>query len=154
MRDRPELSSGNAWPAHRSRASSGGECVDFLRLRRLDERDLSRVAQQQPRHQGAGEAEQRSDHERQLEARGQRLERAAAGASCVRGGQRAEHGQTERAAQAGTGVGRRRVEHPIAGPMVFEHAVFNPSEAPDQRLVLYTPLPEEDTAAKLARLLR
>jgi transcriptional regulator with XRE-family HTH domain len=55
---------------------------------------------------------------------------------------------------AGTGVGRRRVEHPIAGPMVFEHAVFNPSEAPDQRLVLYTPLPEEDTAAKLARLLR
>jgi hypothetical protein len=38
--------------------------------------------------------------------------------------------------------------------MVFEHAVFNPSEAPDQRLVLYTPLPEEDTAAKLARLLR
>jgi transcriptional regulator with XRE-family HTH domain len=55
---------------------------------------------------------------------------------------------------AGTGVGRRQVEHPIAGPMVFEHAVFNPSEAPDQRLVLYTPLPEEDTAAKLARLLR
>jgi transcriptional regulator with XRE-family HTH domain len=54
---------------------------------------------------------------------------------------------------AGTGVGRKQVEHPIAGPMVFEHAVFNPSEAPDQRLVLYTPLPEEDTAAKMARLL-
>jgi hypothetical protein len=37
--------------------------------------------------------------------------------------------------------------------MVFEHAVFNPAESPDQRLVLYTPLPEEDTPAKLARLL-
>jgi transcriptional regulator with XRE-family HTH domain len=54
---------------------------------------------------------------------------------------------------AGTGVGRKQVEHPIAGSMVFEHAVFNPAEAPEQRLVLYTPLPEEDTAAKLARLL-
>ena len=37
--------------------------------------------------------------------------------------------------------------------MVFEHAVFNPSEAPEQRLVLYTPMPEQDTPAKLARLL-
>ena len=54
---------------------------------------------------------------------------------------------------AGTGVGRKLVEHPIAGPMVFEHAVFNPAKSPDQRLVLYTPLPEEDTPAKLARLL-
>jgi transcriptional regulator with XRE-family HTH domain len=54
---------------------------------------------------------------------------------------------------AGTGVGRRQVEHPVAGRMVFEHAVFNPSEAPEQRLVLYTPMPEEDTPAKLARLL-
>ena len=50
-------------------------------------------------------------------------------------------------------MGRKQVEHPIAGPMVFEHAVFNPSEAPEQRLVLYTPMPEQDTPAKLARLL-
>ena len=54
---------------------------------------------------------------------------------------------------AGTGVGRKEVNHPIAGRMVFEHALFNPAEAPEQRLVLYTPLPEDDTPAKFARLL-
>jgi transcriptional regulator with XRE-family HTH domain len=54
---------------------------------------------------------------------------------------------------AGTGVGRKEVDHPIAGRLVFEHAVFNPAEAPEQRLVLYTPLPDEDTPAKLAKLL-
>ena len=37
--------------------------------------------------------------------------------------------------------------------MVFEHASFNPSETPELRLVLYTPVPEHDTPAKLARLL-
>ena len=36
---------------------------------------------------------------------------------------------------------------------MFEHAVFNPTEAPEQRLILYTPVPEQDTPAKLARLL-
>ena len=51
------------------------------------------------------------------------------------------------------GVGRKEIRHPREGLMVFEHAVFNPAEAPDQRLVLYSPLPEEDTPAKLARLL-
>jgi len=50
-------------------------------------------------------------------------------------------------------VGRKEVNHPIAGRMVFEHALFNPAEAPEQRLVLYTPLPEDDTPAKFARLL-
>ena len=54
---------------------------------------------------------------------------------------------------SGAGVGRKEVHHPVAGVMVFEHAVFNPAEAPDQRLVLYSPLPEQDTPAKLARLL-
>jgi hypothetical protein len=37
--------------------------------------------------------------------------------------------------------------------MVFEMAVFNPQEYPDQRLVLYSPVPDEDTPAKLARLM-
>jgi transcriptional regulator with XRE-family HTH domain len=54
---------------------------------------------------------------------------------------------------ASAGVGRKELNHPIAGRMVFEHAVFNPAEAPEQRLALYTPLPEEDTPAKLAALL-
>lgn len=54
---------------------------------------------------------------------------------------------------ARTGQGRKRIEHPVAGTLIFEHAVFHPTEAPDQRLILYTPVPEEDTPAKLADLL-
>lgn len=54
---------------------------------------------------------------------------------------------------ARSGEGRKRVHHPVEGLLVFEHAVFNPVEVPDQRLILYSPLPEEDTRAKLARLL-
>jgi transcriptional regulator with XRE-family HTH domain len=54
---------------------------------------------------------------------------------------------------AGTGAGRKEVNHPVAGRMVFEHAVFHPAESPEQRLALYSPLPDEDTPAKLARLL-
>jgi transcriptional regulator with XRE-family HTH domain len=52
-----------------------------------------------------------------------------------------------------SGEGRKEINHPIEGKLVFEHAVFHPSEAPEQRLVLYTPVPEHDTTAKLARLL-
>jgi transcriptional regulator with XRE-family HTH domain len=54
---------------------------------------------------------------------------------------------------ARTGVGRKVITHPVVGTMVFEHAVFNPQESPEQRLVLYSPLPEDETPAKLARLL-
>jgi transcriptional regulator with XRE-family HTH domain len=50
-------------------------------------------------------------------------------------------------------LGRKEVRHPVVGMMVFEHAVFHPGEAPEQRLALYSPLPEHDTAAKLARLM-
>jgi hypothetical protein len=49
--------------------------------------------------------------------------------------------------------GRKRIEHPRVGTLIFEHAVFHPSEAPDQRLILYTPTADEDTPAKLAELL-
>ncbi len=52
----------------------------------------------------------------------------------------------------GTG-GRKELSHPAVGAMVFEHAVFHPAEAPDQRLILYSPLPDEDTPAKLQTLL-
>jgi hypothetical protein len=37
--------------------------------------------------------------------------------------------------------------------MSFSHAVFHPAEKLDQRLVLYSPMPENETAAKLARLM-
>jgi transcriptional regulator with XRE-family HTH domain len=51
-------------------------------------------------------------------------------------------------------VGRKEVIHPEAGVLVFEHAVFHPVEAPEQRLALHSPLPEQDTPAKLARLMQ
>ena len=41
----------------------------------------------------------------------------------------------------------------MAGFLAFEHAVFHPDEAPEQRLILYSPLPDYDTPAKLAQLL-
>jgi transcriptional regulator with XRE-family HTH domain len=51
------------------------------------------------------------------------------------------------------GEGRKEIHHPQEGLMVFEMAVLNPQETPDQRLVLYSPVPEHDTPAKLARLM-
>ena len=52
-----------------------------------------------------------------------------------------------------TGEGRKDLRHPLAGMMSFSHAVFHPAEESEQRLVLYSPLPENDTAEKLARLM-
>ncbi len=54
---------------------------------------------------------------------------------------------------ARVGEGRKEIHHPIAGTLVFEHAVFNPVEASEQRLTLYSPVPDTDTAEKLAELL-
>jgi transcriptional regulator with XRE-family HTH domain len=50
-------------------------------------------------------------------------------------------------------AGRKEIDHPVAGRLVFEHAVFRPDDASDQRLVLYVPLAEHDTPAKLPRLM-
>jgi transcriptional regulator with XRE-family HTH domain len=49
--------------------------------------------------------------------------------------------------------GRKRIRHPVVGDMVFEHAIFRRDGEADQRLVLYSPLPEYDTAAKVRQLL-
>ncbi len=54
---------------------------------------------------------------------------------------------------ARAGEGRKEINHPEAGLLVFEHAVFNPADAPEQRLVLYSPMPEHDTPEKLAAML-
>jgi hypothetical protein len=51
------------------------------------------------------------------------------------------------------GSGRKTIHHPVVGTMLFEHAVFHPHENPDQRMVLYSPMPDKDTPAKLAQLL-
>ena len=40
---------------------------------------------------------------------------------------------------ARAGEGRKEIDHPIAGTLVFEHAVFYPVEASEQRLTLYSP---------------
>jgi hypothetical protein len=53
----------------------------------------------------------------------------------------------------GTGEGRKDLRHPLAGRLSFEHAVFHHGDSSDQRLLLYSPLPDHDTPAKLARLL-
>jgi transcriptional regulator with XRE-family HTH domain len=50
--------------------------------------------------------------------------------------------------------GRKDLRHPVAGPMSFSHVVFHPAEKLEQRLILYTPLPENETAAKLEALMR
>jgi hypothetical protein len=51
------------------------------------------------------------------------------------------------------GEGRKEIHHPVEGRMEFEMAVFSPQESPDQRLVLYSPVPEHDTPQKLERLM-
>ncbi len=48
----------------------------------------------------------------------------------------------------------KRINHPAAGRMAFEHMSFSVPDAVDMRLVVYTPLDEDGTAAKLSALLR
>jgi transcriptional regulator with XRE-family HTH domain len=51
-----------------------------------------------------------------------------------------------------SGAGRKELRHPVAGTLVFEHAAFHPTEEPEQRLILYTPVPGTGTAEKLREL--
>jgi transcriptional regulator with XRE-family HTH domain len=52
-----------------------------------------------------------------------------------------------------SGEGRKDLRHPSAGMLSFSHAVFHPAEFSEQRLILYSPLAENDTAVKLERLI-
>jgi transcriptional regulator with XRE-family HTH domain len=54
---------------------------------------------------------------------------------------------------AGSGDGRKELVHPTAGRLVFEHASFKHGDTGEQRLILYAPSCEDDTAAKLSHLL-
>ena len=54
---------------------------------------------------------------------------------------------------ARSGTGRKRLRHPDAGTLWFEHAAFKVEDNPEQRLILYSPLPRCNTAEKVARLL-
>jgi PAS domain-containing protein len=53
---------------------------------------------------------------------------------------------------AGSGDGRKEFNHPLVGRMSFAHAVFHHGERSEQRLIVYSPLCEHDTATKLAQL--
>jgi transcriptional regulator with XRE-family HTH domain len=54
---------------------------------------------------------------------------------------------------AGSGAGRKELNHPVVGELAFDHAVFLHGDANEQRLVVYSPACEHDTRSKLARLL-
>jgi hypothetical protein len=49
---------------------------------------------------------------------------------------------------------RKEIRHPELGRLVFEHNTLLVSDAPDLKVVFYTPLEEEGTADKLRSLLR
>jgi hypothetical protein len=51
------------------------------------------------------------------------------------------------------GQGRKQIRHPDVGELLFEHAVFHPTDSPDQRLILYSPVPRSGTAEKLEQLI-
>jgi transcriptional regulator with XRE-family HTH domain len=53
---------------------------------------------------------------------------------------------------ASSGVGRKTVNHPVAGKLHFEHAPFRLEEDPDRRLVLYTAAGDK-TAGKIEKLI-
>jgi hypothetical protein len=54
---------------------------------------------------------------------------------------------------AQAGHGRKEIRHPIVGTLLFEHAVFHPTDYQDQRLILYSPVPETGTVEKLGELI-
>src|SRR5581483_6661585 len=48
--------------------------------------------------------------------------------------------------------GRKELHHPQAGTLSFEHAAFHPVDEPEQRLILYSPVPGTGTAEKVEQL--
>jgi transcriptional regulator with XRE-family HTH domain len=55
---------------------------------------------------------------------------------------------------AQSGTGRKELNHAEAGLLIFEHAAFHPVDDPEQRLILYSPVPGTATAEKLEELCR
>jgi len=50
--------------------------------------------------------------------------------------------------------GTKRLRHPIAGNMIFEHMSFSIDDGSDMKLIVYTPLTRENTVAKLEELVK
>jgi hypothetical protein len=49
--------------------------------------------------------------------------------------------------------GVKHVRHPSAGAMTFEHMSFSIDDGSDMKLIVYTPLAEQNSIAKLRKLL-
>ena len=54
----------------------------------------------------------------------------------------------------GAPEGQKTLNHPQAGYLTFERLTFQVFDAPDLKVVVYTPLSETDTPAKLAQLIQ
>ncbi|WP_236602014.1 helix-turn-helix transcriptional regulator [Ktedonobacter sp. SOSP1-52] len=52
----------------------------------------------------------------------------------------------------GVHTGKKELQHPLVGRLALQSTSFQVIDAPDLRMVVYTPLPELDTAQKLAQL--
>lgn len=50
-------------------------------------------------------------------------------------------------------TGVKHVRHPMVGLMAFEHMSLSIDDGSDMRLIVYTPLAEQNSIAKLQRLL-
>jgi transcriptional regulator with XRE-family HTH domain len=50
--------------------------------------------------------------------------------------------------------GIKKIRHPKAGPMTFEHMSFSIDDGSDMKLTVYTPLPAENSVTKLEGLMR
>jgi transcriptional regulator with XRE-family HTH domain len=51
-------------------------------------------------------------------------------------------------------TGHKRIDHPVGGRMVFEYTSLAIADPPDMKLVVYTPLEQEQTCEKLEQLLK
>jgi transcriptional regulator with XRE-family HTH domain len=51
-------------------------------------------------------------------------------------------------------AGKKRIDHPTVGRMLFEYSSFGVGDLPDMKLIVFTPLDDEGTPEKLDRLLR
>jgi hypothetical protein len=49
--------------------------------------------------------------------------------------------------------GIKALNHPQAGTLTFEHLMFQVYDEPDLKVVVYTPLEDGETAAKIRQLL-
>ena len=51
-------------------------------------------------------------------------------------------------------TGQKRINHPTAGRMLFEYSSLGVGDPPNMKLIVFTPLEDQNTAQKLAMLLR